>query len=162
MKRKAAIFAVFIFMLGCRKDSSNIVFSTTLTACPLNYTCTYNYYDQADVDSNGQLIKGSYRVFWYKTATTNVCAPYQQFYVKTSLAATGFMVTSAQIASGQITAYDFKCPCCASAFLSKPISGVIKGKKIDLTHWLINGAIVFDSPSDTVEVNQYFSLTRLP
>ncbi|MDP9047666.1 MAG: hypothetical protein M3N14_05975 [Bacteroidota bacterium] len=162
MKAKSIILIIFTLLLGCKKDSSNIVLSTTLTDCPTNYNCTYNYFDQTDLDNSRQLVRGGYRVFLYNSIHTNVCGPHQQFYVKTALNASEFLITSKQIASGQIIAYDIKCPCCATAFLSQPISGEIKGKKTDATHWLINATIIFDAPADTLKVNQYFSLAKLP
>ncbi len=167
MKAKSIILIIFILLLGCKKDSSNIVLSTALTACPVNYNCTYNYFDQADLDIYQRLVRGSYRVFWYNSINNNVCGPNQQFYVKASLNASEFIITSKQIASGQIIAYDNKCPCCYTAFISlPPIGGEIKGKKTDATHWLINATIIFGTsvttPTDTMKVNQYFSLAKQP
>ena len=167
MKAKATIFILFVTLLSCRKDNSpNIVLNGTLTDCPASSSCAYNYYDNADFTSDNQVVKGSFRLFLFKSVSVNTCGPTSQFSFKTSLGNNDFDINSNQIASGQIVAYDIICPCCYSDFVTKPIGGEIKGKRTDATHWLLNASIIFGVPNgnpvDTLVVNQYFTLTALP
>lgn len=154
-------------LLGCRKDNTpKVTLSTTLTNCPANSTCTYSYYNNADFANAGTVIHGNYRVFSYQSVNASVCGATSQFYFKTALSDDDFDITSNQIASGDVFANDFTCPCCEIDVLFKPIGGEIKGKRTDDTHWLVNASIVFGTsamnPVDTVVVNQYFTKEPLP
>ena len=167
MKVKATIFLLCVILFSCKKDNNpNVVLNGTLTDCPANSICTYNYFDNADISASSQPVNGNYRVFWYKSISNNTCGPTGRFYFKAPLNNNNFDINSAQIASGQVVAYDIICPCCYSDFVTKPIGGEIKGKRTDATHWLLNVSIVFGisngNPTDTLVVNQYFSLEKLP
>jgi hypothetical protein len=167
MKTKVSILILFAILLGCKKSNNlNLVLNGALTDCPVNYTCSYNYFDNADFTNGNQPVPGNYRVFWYKSVNTNVCDATSEFYFKTSLSNNEFEISSNQIALGQIVAYDLVCPCCDYATVSKPIGGEIKGKRTDASHWLINATIVFGgsvgNPIDTLTVNQYFAIQTLP
>jgi hypothetical protein len=66
-----------------------------------------------------------------------------------------------------VIANNLICPCCDYASILQPIGGEIKGKKTDSNHWLINATIIFGNsingtPADTLVVNQYFTLAKLP
>ncbi len=167
MKTKAAILILFAILLGCKKSNNlNLVLNGVLTDCPSNYTCSYDYFDNADFINGNQPVPGNYRVFWYKSVNTNVCDATTGIYFKTSLSNNEFDISSTQIAAGQIVAYDQICPCCDYATVSKPIGGEIKGKRTDANRWLINATIVFgvsaNNPVDTLTVNQYFTMEKLP
>jgi hypothetical protein len=165
MKRKTIIFFLAAILLSCRKDPA-VVLDTTLTSCPANHTCDYNYFDGADFNGS-QVIHGGSRVFKYTSAGSLLCDATAQFNVKISLNSTSFDITSAQIAAGQVvSASDFICPCCDYDILTKPIGGEIKGKRVSSTSWLLNARIIFGTsasyPADTITVNQYFTLAKLP
>ncbi|HEY4326029.1 MAG TPA: hypothetical protein VGN20_18710 [Mucilaginibacter sp.] len=171
MKIKATTTAVCLlfFLLSCSKDNStNIELNGALTDCPANTNCTYSYYNSADFTASNQLVKGSFRVFAFKSGNSNSCGPSVQLYFKTALNSTILDISAKQIAAGQVTAYNMICPCCEyfAAIYSKPIGGEIKGKRTDSNHWLINASIIFgnqsNTPIDTVTVNQYFTLEKLP
>jgi hypothetical protein len=168
MKNKAVIFFLLIAVFGCTKkgnNSANIVLSGNLTDCAANSNCSYNYFDNADFTNWNNPVRGSFRVFWYKSVSANVCDATSEFYFKTQLNSTAFDITSDQIAAGNIVGYNLECPCCDIAVLTKPIGGEIKGKRIDLNRWLVNASLVFGTsgkPADTLVVNQYFSQQLLP
>jgi hypothetical protein len=171
MKIKTAIFFLCVTLFSCSKDNNpNVLLNGTLTNCPVNATCTYNYYEGADFTSSNQLVRGNYRVFTYNSLEQNGCGPNTLLYFKTSLSNNYFDIGSSQIAKGQVTAYIDNCPCCeyfAQVAYPKPIGGEIKGKKTDSNNWLINTAIIFGNsnnttPIDTLIVNQYYPLTKLP
>jgi len=169
MKIKAIIFVVAIAFFSCHKDTS-LRLDTNLTNCPASRTCTYQYYQQADFITN-KLQHGNFRIFEYKS-TNSGCGPNSEFYLKTTLSASNFIITSSQIAAGQVvTASVNNCPCCEyTSFtipaFAKPVAGEIKGQRIDAAHWLINARILFgassSAPTDLIKVNQYFTLTKLP
>ena len=170
MKRKTIIFCLAAILLSCRKDPA-VVLDANLTNCPDKHTCDYSYFDHADFN-NSQVIHGDSRVFRYSSVDSLICDATTQFDVKVSLSGNSFDITSAQIAAGQgVAAFDFICPCCDYAFVdypfvSKPISGEIKGKRVNSTTWLLNARIIFGTssshPTDSIKVNQYFTLTKLP
>ena len=164
---RAAIFFFLVVLLSCKKSNSpNITLSTNLTDCPANSTCSYLYYDNADFVNAAPPVPGSFRVFSYQSVNQNVCGATSQFLFKTPLNATGFDITSNQIAAGGVFASYLVCPCCDYAVAFKPIGGEIKGKRTDATHWLVNASIVFGTsvtaPADTLVVNQYFIQHPLP
>lgn len=173
MKTKQFILILFIFFLGCSKDKNpkdnpNVILNGTLTDCPANFSCTYNYYDYADFTNIKLPVQGNYRVFWYNSMRGSGCGVIIRFYFKIPLNSSSFEIGSGQLAEGQIEAQDFDCLCCGRATLStEPIGCEIKGKRIDATRWLVNASIVFGSqlnktPVDTLVVNQYFTLEKLP
>jgi hypothetical protein len=163
MKHRIAILFASIILLRCHKDAP-IVVDGTLTTCPVNSTCTYNYYDSADFGGN-QPKQGNYRVFWYKSTNKNLCDATSDLYFKMSLSSNNFVIDTRQIAGGQMVGYNFSCMCCDYVPL-KPIGGEIKGKKVDANHWVINATVILansqNKPLDTIKVNQYFTLTSLP
>lgn len=168
MKAKAPIFILFIILFGCRKEKNpNVTLDGAITACPANYTCTYNYYDNADFTTIKLPVQGNYRVFWYNSVNASACGKITQFYFKTSLSSNSFDIDSSQIVEGQIVAQEVDCLCCGRATLdTKPIGGEIKGRRTDATHWLVNASIIFEStfndkPVDTLAVNQYFTLEKI-
>ena len=167
MKAKSTIFILLVLLLSCKKSqNTNVVLNGLLTNCAANSSCTHNYYDNADFINGGQLERGAYRVFCYKSVNANLCGITNQLYFETSMNNDDFVISSNQIAAGQVAAYDMVCPCCDVAFITKPIGGEIKGKRTDETHWLINASIVFgtaiNAPLDTLVVNQYFASEKLP
>jgi hypothetical protein len=168
MKVRAIIGILFVVLFACRKDNSpNVTLNGTLTNCPANYTCTYNYFDNADFTNIKLPVRGGYRVFWYNSVNASVCGTMIQFYFKTLLSSNNFDIGSGQIAEGQIVALQNDCPCCGRATLdTKPIGGEVKGRRTDATHWLINASIIFASsfnnkPVDTLVVNHYFTQQKL-
>lgn len=170
MQRKISLFFLAAILLSCRKDPA-VLLDTTLTSCPANHTCDYTYFDGADFNGN-QVTHGGSRVFRYSSVDSLICDATTQFNVKVSLSSNSFDITSAQIAAGQgVAAFDFICPCCDYAFVdyafvSKPISGEIKGKRVNSTTWLLNARIIFGTssshPTDSIKVNQYFMQSKLP
>jgi hypothetical protein len=169
MKVKAIIFALFVVLFSCRKDTGpNVVLDGTLTDCPANFTCNYNYFDNADFTTIKLPVQGNYRVFWYDSQNTVSCGTLIQFYFKIPLSSSSFEFSSNQIVAGEVVAQDEVCLCCGRATIgTEPISGEIKGKRTDATHWLINATIVFGTtfnkvPVDTLVVNQYFTSQKLP
>jgi len=167
MKIKAAVLILCVLMFSCRKGiKPDIILNGNLTDCPANLTCTYSYYDNADFTAANQPVRGNFRVFWYKTVNANICNATSDFFFKINSNETQFDITSSKIASGDIVANDYVCPCCDYAPLFKPLGGEIKGKRTDATHWLINASIIFGisagHPADTVVVNQYFTRQTLP
>ena len=169
MKVKITIFILFLVLLGCRKYTGpNVILNGALTDCPANFSCNYFYYDNADFTNIKLPVQGNYRVFWYASQKAVSCGTMIQFYFKIPLTVSSFEISSNQIVAGQIVAQDDDCPCCGRAVLAtEPIGGEIKGKRTDATHWLINASIVFGStynkaPVDTLVVNQYFTLQKLP
>jgi hypothetical protein len=166
MKAKATIFMLCVIILSCRKGNSpDITLNGKLTDCSANSTCTYSYFDNAEINSTHQIISGNFRVFCYKSVNVNLCGATSEFFVKTALGDSEFDITSSQIAAGQVFANDFSCPCCENALLFTPIGGEIKGKRTDATHWLVNATIIFGTspttPVDTLVINQYFSQQKL-
>lgn len=170
MKIKTAIFLLCVTLFSCSKDNSpNVILNGTLTNCPANSTCAYNYYEGADFTGYNQLVQGNYRIFEYTSFGQKACGPNTLLYFKISLSNNYFDISSSQIAKGEVTAYTQNCPCCAYApvIFEKPIGGEIKGKKTDSNHWLVNASIIFgnfnnNTPIDTLIVNQYFTLKKLP
>lgn len=169
MNVKATIFTLLVVALGCRKDTGpNVVLNGALTDCPANFSCNYSYYDYADYTDIKLPVQGNYRVFWFNSTNASGCGTIRQFYFKTLLSSNSFDIGSDQIAEGQIIAQESDCLCCGRATLAtKPIGGEIKGKRTDATHWLVNASIIFGSivnndPVDTLVVNQYFTLEKLP
>ena len=167
MKIKAAIIILCVIMFSCRKSSKpEITLTGTLSDCPANSTCTYNYFDNADFTNGNQPVAGSSCVFWYKTVNANMCGATTEFLFKTNMSDIEFDITSSQIAAGDVFANNFVCPCCDYDIAFKPIGGEIKGRRTDATHWLINASIIFgtsiSAPIDTVVVNQYFTRQTLP
>ncbi|HEY8782961.1 MAG TPA: hypothetical protein VIM16_15150 [Mucilaginibacter sp.] len=169
MKAKLTSLILFVVIVSCKKDNI-LVLNGPLTDCPANSTCTYNYYNNADFTSGSQPVYGNYRVFWYNSIdnNTNACGPFTQFYFKTSLNINEFDIKSNQIAAGQVVANENRCPCCynIAVLATKPIGGEVKGKRTDATHWLINASIILETsinhPTDTLTVNQYFTLEKIP
>jgi len=140
--KKTTILLLFAFLLRCRKDkNSNITLNGPLTYCPANNTCTYNYYDQADLNGYSQLITGGDRVFIYKSVDSSLCDITARLYFKTSLSNNDFGLNGSQIAAGA-AAYNLSCACCYIAYQSKPIGGEIKGKRTDASHWLVNATVI--------------------
>jgi|SRR6185312_16376961 len=167
MKIKIILFIVSVLLLACHKDKP-ITVDLNLTGCPINNSCTYNYYDDADFSTTNPLTQGNYRVFWYSRSNDNVCGPASHFYLKAAVNNADFIISSNQLTSAQVfTGYNDSCPCCARAtVLSTIIDGEIKGHRIDAQHWLINARIIFGvsagHPIDSIKVNQYFTLAKLP
>ena len=161
MKNMITILFLGVILLGCSKNKdNNISLSSTLTDCPANTVCTYNYFDNADISGTNQLAAGSSRVFWYKNVNNSSCDITGQLNFKASLSSNSFVINSSQIAAGLAT-YNQSCVCCNLIFL-KTIGGEIKGKRTDMNHWLINATIIRadinNKPFDTLKVNQYFTL----
>jgi hypothetical protein len=167
MKIKAAIFIMCVILFSCRKGSNpQVTLTGALTDCPANTTCTYSYYDNADIQIWNHPVSGTHRVFEYQSFNANLCDATTGFYFKTSIFDTDFDITSNQIAEGQAVGYIFSCACCDIVANFHPIGGEIKGKKTDATHWLVNATIVMGTsattPLDTLVVNQYFTQQQLP
>lgn len=165
MKRKVVIICLVAAMTGCHKDVP-VVLDTTLSTCPTNHTCSYNYFDGADFNGN-QLVHGGFRVFSYTSVDSSFCGSTSRFNVKVSLSGNSFDVTSGQIVAGQaVSAADLICPCCYYAFVTRPVDGEIKGRRVNSNTWLINARIIFGPsaghPTDSMKVNQYFTLAKLP
>jgi hypothetical protein len=161
MKNIAIVLFLGVILFGCRKSGdNNISLSGTLTNCPANTVCTYNYFDHADISATNQLVAGSDRVFWYKSVNNNLCNITNEFNFRTSLKSNSFVINSNGIATGLVT-YNQSCTCC-SFILLKPIGGEIKGKRTDVDQWLINATVILgdnnNKPFDTLKVNQYFTL----
>ena len=154
-----AIFA------SCKKDKK-VSLTGTLTSCPANSECSYAYYDNADFNLTNQPIKGTSRVFWYKSIDSSLCHATSELYFKTSLGNNDFDIGANQIAAGQVVAYGFICACCEVVYNTKPIGGEIKGERKDASHWLVNAKIIFgnavNTPIDTLTINQIFSVEKLP
>ena len=169
MKIKTTIFIICAVLLSCRKDNGPaIILNGTLSTCPTNSTCSYSYYESADFTGSSQPIRGGFRVFMY-SFNQNSCGPNALLSFKTSINNNYFDISSSQIAQGLVAGYTNGCPCCeyfAQVAYPKPIGGEIKGKRLDATHWLINATVIMGSsvisPVDTVVVNQYFNLEKLP
>ena len=164
--KKVTIFILFAILFSCRKDrNSNIAFTDIQTDCKKNSVCTYNYYEQANLNGYNQLVAGGDRVFIYKSVDSSACDITALLYFKTSMGNNDFDLNGSQIAAGQ-AAYSLSCACCYIAYQSKPISGEIKGKMIDASHWLINATVVlgnsYNKQTDTLVVNQSFTFTKLP
>jgi len=169
MKDKAIVFILFVILFGCRKDTGpNVVLNDALTDCPTSFSCNYSYYNNADFTNIKLPVQGNYRVFWYYSENAATCGPIIQFYFKIPMTTSSFEIASYQIVAGQAVAQDDDCPCCGRAILAtEAIGGEIKGKRTDATHWLINASVVFGStynkaPVDTLVVNQYFAMEKLP
>ena len=165
MKTKITLFIVVILLIACHKDKP-ITVDPSLTDCPVNSSCIYNYHDQADFSAINPLIHGSNRVFLY-SRSSGVCGPTSQFSIKTSLGSSDFTISLSQLSSGQMLAYNNSCPCCARVTVLLPIiGGEIKGRRVNATQWLINARIIFGTssttPTDSIKVNQYFTLSKLP
>jgi hypothetical protein len=163
MKIKITILILCVIVFSCKKDK-NIVLNGTLTGCPINTTCSYNYYDNADFNTYSQLVSGHYRAFIYKSVNNNLCDATDVIFFKSSLNSNEFDITPNQIAAGQVDYY-FSCACCDVLANIKPIGGEIKGKRTDATHWLINATVILgtaaDKPLDTLKVNQDFTLSAI-
>jgi len=169
MKLKTTIIILCAVLLSCKKDRSSTVLNGALTGCPTNSTCTYSYYDKADFTSTSPPAAGNFRVFAYKSISANACGPISEIYFKTNLSNNEFEINTSQIAAGEIVAYYDACPCCEYANFApspKPIGGAIKAQRTDATRWLVNASIIFgtanNTPIDTMVVNQYFVLQKLP
>jgi len=168
MKVKTIIFVFCTLLFGCRKDNAlNVTLNGALTGCPANNTCTYIFYNNADFSPGNQPKAGNGRVFGYKSIISNFCGATSGLYFETSLSNNDFDITSDQIVSAQVVAYNIECPCCEYAVLTtKPIGGEIKGKRVNATSWLVNASVILGTsaniPVDTLTVNQYFTLGQLP
>lgn len=161
MKNIKIILFLGVILLGCRKSKDNgVPLSTVLTDCPVNTSCTYNYFDHAAISATNQLVAGGDRVFWYKSVNNTLCNMTNGFSFKTSLNSNSFVINSNGIATG-LVAYNQSCVCCDFISL-RPIGGEIKGKRTDVNQWLINATVILgdlnNKPFDTLKVNQYFIL----
>ncbi len=165
MKIKTAILITAVTLWGCSKDNKQAL-STNLTDCPANFTCNYNYYDDADFTDFTQPVAGKYRVFWYKSIVNNSCGLSRQLYFKEALNSGYFEIDGSQIAAGQVVGYNFNCPCCDLFLYTQPIGGFIKGTKTDANIWLVNASIIFGTADkkavDTLTINQYYTQAKLP
>ena len=161
MKNIAIVLFLGIILLGCGKSrDSSISLNGTLTNCPVNTLCTYNYFDHAGISATNQLVAGDDRVFWYKSVNSSLCNITNELSFKTSVNSNSFIINSNVIAAGLVT-YNQSCVCCNLIFV-KPIGGEIKGKRTDVNQWLINATVILgdnhNKPIDTLVVNQYFTL----
>jgi hypothetical protein len=161
MKNIKIILLLGVILLGCRKSKDNSVsLSTVLTDCPVNTSCTYNYFDRAGITAVNQLVAGGDRVFWYKSVNSTLCNMTNELNFKASLNSNSFVINSNAIATG-LVAYNQSCVCC-DFILLKPIGGEIKGKRTDVNQWLINATVILgdhnNKPFDILKVNQYFTL----
>jgi hypothetical protein len=164
MKIKTTILILCAILLGCKKDTK-VVLSGDLTGCPINTTCSYNYYNNANFSGN-RPVAGNYRLFVYKSVDNILCEASTTIYFKTNLSNGDFDITSNQIAGGQVVGYNLICACCEALANVKPMGGEIKGKRLDAAHWLVNASIILGTAInkrlDTLKVNQQFTLTALP
>jgi len=160
MKTKILGFLFLILITSCKK-SSDLVLDTNLSSCPINSTCTYNFNDNSNFSGSNQIVAGSDRVFTYQSINTNLCDLTTQFFFKIPMGSTQFTIDSAQIVNGQVSSYFNICACCDLIANLNPIGGVIKGKSIDGSRWLINAKVIIgtssNQPLDTLVVNQYFT-----
>jgi hypothetical protein len=167
MKIKVTTLIFAVLLLSCHKDKPT-VFDTILTNCPANNTCSYSYFDHADFSAISPVGRGAYRVFAYSRNYNSTCGRVAQFYLKISLNSSDFVVDLNQSSMPQlILATDDTCPCCGRANTLVPlIGGEIKGKRVSATTWLLNARIIFGTsasqPTDSIKVNQYFTLSKLP
>ncbi len=165
MKTAAALLILCFIIWGCRKNGGpQVNLNGPLTVCNANYTCFYNYYDRAHVTgSYPQLQAGSSRVFVYKSVDSSVCDLTVQLSFETSLSDNTFVIDPSRLPAG---AFSTSCICCDFAYFPTTLSGEIKGKRTDNTHWLINATIITSDtnhkPLDTLLVNQYFQQQKLP
>ena len=156
-----------VIALSCRKSSGpQVTLTGALTNCQGNSVCTYSYYEHAHFTGTfPQLAAGSDRVFAYKSADSSLCDYSILLDFETSLSDNDFDITASQIAAGHAI-YAVSCPCCDFGYDPNAIGGEIKGKKIDDSHWLINATVIVGGPSnkpvDTLVVNQYFAVQKLP
>ncbi|BAU55447.1 hypothetical protein [Mucilaginibacter gotjawali] len=167
MKTLSTVLILSFILFSCKKGSNpQVTLNGTLTTCPTNSTCTYNYYNNADFKDWSKPVSGNSRVFWYKSVNNTICDAATEIYFKTALSNNDFDITSNQIAAGQVSGYVFSCACCDVLANVKPIGGEIKGKRTDATHWLINASVIIgtasNAPLDTIIVNQYFVQQQLP
>jgi len=169
VKNKAILFIILIAAIGCKKGNNggNVTLTGTLTGCPLHSSCTYSYYNNADFNLSVQPpVAGDKTVFIYKAIDNGLCNAETALYIKTTSGSNSFDITSDEIAAGQLVNYSFSCACCDVIANVKPISGEVKGKTADGSHWLINATVVLgtaiDKPLDTIKVNQTFTATPLP
>ena len=157
MKIKITTLIFCCLLLACSKKA-NLTFSETLTGCPANAVCTYNYTENTNSYNQNQLINGNYKVFTYNKIDTNNINI--QLFFKTSLSNNEFVINSAQIAAGNVAFYNVICISC-NVLPTRPVGGEIKGKKTDPTHWLINASVVlgnsFNKHLDTVKIIQYYT-----
>ncbi len=167
MKIKWAIFTLAVLTLACNKNNGNnpnVTLDGALTGCAEPASCTFNYYDNADIQNANQPVKGNSRVFWYKSVNADVCMAATEVFFKASLNASSFEITSDQIKAGGIVNYNFSCACC-DYILAKVVGGDVKGKRISSDKWLINASVILGDQNnkvlDTVVVNQYFTQKSL-
>jgi hypothetical protein len=165
MKIKPSLIVLLVILFGCNKDNMNVTVDGALTDCAKNFTCTYNFYENASIGNDIAIVHGSNRVFMFLAIDSNLCDYTDRLFFKTTTSDNDFDITSSQIAAGGAT-YIESCPCCNIAFEPHAIGGEIKGKKTDVTHWLLNAKIILGDPSnrpiDTVVVNQYFVVKAIP
>jgi hypothetical protein len=165
MKIKAGIFSILIVILfGCSKDG--LVMNGTITNCPNNSTCSYQYYENADYTNVYKLTSGQNRVFVYKSVDSAMCNALTSMYFKADMGSSSFEITAKQIILAQVASASLICSCCNSVGYINPIGGDIRGAKKNSTAWLINAEIIEGDangkPIDTVVVNQYFTLSSAP
>ncbi|WP_259067259.1 hypothetical protein HDF24_11715 [Mucilaginibacter sp. X4EP1] len=166
MKTKAiTLFILVATLLGCSKDKSSITLSGPSNSCPVNSSCSYIYYDNANFNNTASVQAGPNRVFTYVVVNSQICNLSTSVYFKTALSNNDFEINDQQIASGQVVAYGEVCTCCDLLANTKVIGGDIKGKKTGTNTWLINATVIIGNssgtPIDTVAVNQYFNLTTM-
>lgn len=166
MKTKAVTLIILVAtLLGCSKDKSSITLSGPSNSCPVNSSCSYIYYDNANFNNTSGVQAGQNRVFTYIAVNSQICNLSTSVYFKTALSNNDFEINAQQIASGQVAAYGEVCACCDLLANTKPIGGDIKGKKTGANTWLINATVIIGNSNgtatDTVTVNQYFNLTTM-
>jgi len=164
MKIKAGIFSILIVLLfGCSKDG--LVMNGTITGCPINSTCSYQYYENADYTNLYTLKSGQNRVFVYKSVDSAICNALTSMYFKADMGSNSFEINAKQITLAQVASASLVCACCNTVPFN-PIGGDIRGTKKNSTAWLINAEIIEGDangkPVDTVVVNQYFTLSSAP
>jgi hypothetical protein len=164
MKTRITFAFLLMLLLGCSKNNNpNVVLSTELTGCPVNYTCTYNYYNNADLLNNFQPVAGHYRVFIYKAVNKSICDATSTLIFKTNMGSSSFDITASQIIANQLVTTGFSCICCDVIGNIKQSGGEIKGRQAGTGNWLINASVIQSTSDgkvlDTVKVNQYFTVS---
>jgi hypothetical protein len=160
MKLVVSACILLFFLAGCKK-SENLNLDTNLTGCPEDTDCTHTYQDNTDFSTNYNLVNGNYRLFNSHFVQIHSCDNATDYFFKAPMGNGSFIITDAEIASGNAVYYSSFSIC--GLFLANvhPIGGEIKGTKIDANRWLLNSKIILgvskNQPLYTVMLNQYYS-----
>lgn len=160
------LLTAIVLISSCKKDKKKdpVIDDKNLTACPDGLACEYLFTEHADINENGMIKTGAYRLFW---STAQGPGLKSSVFIKAPLNNKSFELTDDDIQSGRVINTVYACPACDYIIL-KPVGGWVKGinktpnAQPDKAKWLIEAKIYLQaegnaSLKDTLFLKQYFN-----